>query len=200
MNADRARPYSVSSRTLSDPSSSMPARRIPANRRRPTPSISKSAKERIDDDTKRLLAAILDFTSMQRHHEASERPSPLGIGRVLQRHGLAARHTTALLTVALHGPMTVTQLAQRQRIKLKAASLTAVELEQAGLLERREDQTDRRRTIVAIPKSKERAVDQGLLNRANHLRRTLDRLTPQQRDGLITGLNTLTEELTKGQS
>jgi DNA-binding MarR family transcriptional regulator len=91
--------------------------------------------------------------------------------------------------------MTVTQLAQRQRVKLKAASLTAVELEQAGLLERSEDPDDRRRTIVAIPNSKARAVNQGLLKRASHLRRTLERLTPQQRDGLITGLNTLTEEL-----
>ena len=61
-----------------------------------------------------------------------------------------------------------------------------------------EDPADRRRTIVAIPKSKERAVNHGLLNRANYLRRTLDRLTPQQRDGLVTGLNTLTEELAKG--
>lgn len=175
----------------------MPSRGNPPKRRPPTPSATESANERIDDDTKQLLAAILDFTSMQRHHEARERPSPLGIGRVLQRHGLAARHTSALLTVALHGPMTVTQLAERQRIKLKAASLTAVELERAGLLERREDPADRRRTIVAIPKSRQQAVNHGLLNRANHLRRTLDRLTPQQRDGLITGLNTLTEELAK---
>ena len=171
------------------------ATRRTSNRRPPTPSASKHANERIDDETKQLLAAILDFTSVQRHHAANERPSPLGIGRALQQHGLAARHTSALLTVALHGPMTVSQLAERQRIKLKAASLTAVELEQAGLLERREDPADRRRTIVAIPKSKEHAVNQGVLKRANHVRRTLDRLTPQQRDGLITGLNTLTEEL-----
>jgi DNA-binding MarR family transcriptional regulator len=178
----------------------MAPRKTSATHYAQTPGISKSANEHIDDETKQLLAAILDFTSTQRHHEASERPSSLGIGQALKRHGLAARHTSALLTVALHGPMTVTQLAQRQRIKLKAASLTAVELEQAGLLERREDPADRRRTIVAIPKTKERAVNKGLLNRATHVRRTLDRLTPQQRDGLITGLNTLTEELTKGQS
>lgn len=172
--------------------------RTPANPRPPTSSASKSANQRIDDDTKQLLAAILDFTSTQRHHEANERPSSIGIGRALQQHGLGARHTSALLTVALHGPMTVTQLAERQRIKLKAASLTAVELEQAGLLERNEDPADRRRTIVAIPKNIERALNQGLRNRANHIRRTIDRLTPQQRDSLITGLNTLTEELAKG--
>jgi DNA-binding MarR family transcriptional regulator len=177
----------------------MATRRTPTKRDAPTARTGKSANKHLDDDTKQLLAAILDFTSMQRHHEASEQPSSLGIGRALQRHGLAARHTSALLTVALHGPMTVTQLAERQRIKLKAASLTAVELEQAGLLERREDPADRRRTIVTIPKSKEGAVNQGLLKRATHLRRTLDRLTPQQRDGLITGLNTLTDELARAQ-
>lgn len=178
----------------------MATRRTPAKRDTPTARTSRSANEHLDYETKQLLAAILDFTSIQRQSEASERPPSLGIGRALNRHGLAARHTSALLTVALHGPMSVTQLAQRQRIKLKAASLTAVELERAGLLERREDPADRRRTIVAIPKSKERTVNQGLLNRADHVRRTLDRLTPQQRDSLITGLNTLTEELAKGQS
>jgi DNA-binding MarR family transcriptional regulator len=176
------------------------ATRRTAARRPPIPSASKPANERIDDDTKQLLAAILDFTSLQRHHEASEHSSTLGLGRALQQHGLAARHTSALLTIALHGPLTVSQLAERQRIKLKAASLTTVELEQAGLVERREDPADRRRTIVAIPKSKERIVNQGLVNRADHVRRTLDRLTPQQRDGLITGLNALTEELAKRSS
>lgn len=178
----------------------MATRKTPVKPQTRTHARGRAGHEQIDDDVKQLLTAILDFTSTQRHHEASEQPSALGIGRALKRHGLAARHTSALLTVALHGPMTVTQLAERQRIKLKAASLTAVQLEQAGLLERREDPADRRRTIIAIPKSKEHTVNQGLLNRAHPLRRTLDRLTPQQRDGLITGLNTLSEELTKGQS
>jgi DNA-binding MarR family transcriptional regulator len=163
----------------------------------PPPTSGDAVGEQIDNDTRQLMAAILDFTSMQRHDEATERRSSLGIGQAMQGHGLAGRHMSALLTVALHGPMTITQLAEHQRTKLKAASLTAVELEQAGLLHRREDPADRRRTIVAIPTSKERAIHEGLRNRAVHLRRTLERLTPQQREGLITGLNTLTEELAK---
>jgi DNA-binding MarR family transcriptional regulator len=96
--------------------------------------------------------------------------------------------------------MTITQLAERQRIKLKAASLTAVELEKAGLLERREDPADRRRTILSIPKTKEHAISEGLLTRAEHLQRTLDRLTPSERRALIKGLEALTEEMARQHS
>jgi DNA-binding MarR family transcriptional regulator len=78
---------------------------------------------------------------------------------------------------------------------VKTASLIAVELEQAGLVERRHDPADRRRTILTITEGRERAVSEGLEKRAAHLRRTLDRLTPSQREGLITGLEVLAEEI-----
>jgi DNA-binding MarR family transcriptional regulator len=115
----------------------------------------------------------------------------------MREHGMGARHATALLSIALYGPMTVTQLAERHRVMVKTASLIAVELEGAGLIERREDPADRRRTIVAIAKGKERAVEQGLNKRAAPLQRTLDRLTPAQRDALIAGLEALGEELSR---
>jgi DNA-binding MarR family transcriptional regulator len=153
----------------------------------------------MDNESKRLLAAILEFSALQRRPER-RRPrtsSGLGLGRAMKAHGLEQRHASALLTVALYGPMTVTQLAKRHHVTLKTASLIAVQLEEAGLLERREDRADRRRTIVAIPKGKQRTVSEGLNARAAHLRRTLDRLTPPQRDGLITGLEILAEEMAR---
>ena len=119
------------------------------------------------------------------------------LDRAMQQHGLGGRHATALLSVALYGPMTVTQLAKRHRMMVKTASLIAVELEAAGLIERREDPADRRRTILAIAKGKERAVDAGLNKRAAPLQRALDRLTPRQRDGLIVGLEVLGAELSR---
>jgi DNA-binding MarR family transcriptional regulator len=164
---------------------------------RKQPTRGAAAPGQLDEDTKRLLAAILDFTSLHRQRESGERPSRLQIGGRTQKHALAARHTSALLTVALYGPMTVTQLADRQRIKLKAASLTAVELEQAGMLVRREDPADRRRTILTIPNTKRQLISQGILSRAGHLQRTLDRLTPSERRGLIKGLEALTEEMAR---
>jgi DNA-binding MarR family transcriptional regulator len=110
---------------------------------------------------------------------------------------LGTRHITALLSIGLDGPMTVTALAKRHDVSVKTASLIAVELETAGLIERREDPADRRRTIVAIAKGKERAVDDGLNRRAAPLQRTLSRLSAAQRDGLITGLEVLVEEMSR---
>jgi DNA-binding MarR family transcriptional regulator len=93
--------------------------------------------------------------------------------------------------------MSVTELARRHHVMVKTASLIAVELEQAGLVERRHDPADRRRTILTIAEGRERAVNEGLEKRAAHLRRTLDRLTPSQREGLITGLEVLAEEISR---
>ena len=80
------------------------------------------------------------------------------------------------------------------------ASLVAVELEQAGRIERREDPSDRRRTIIAVARGKEGAVNEGLKNRAAHLQRTLQRLAPAQREGLITGLTVFAEEMSRPSS
>jgi DNA-binding MarR family transcriptional regulator len=157
------------------------------------------APQHFDDERKRLMAAILEFSALVRRPEQTE-SSRLALGRTMQKHGLEQRHASALLTIALYGPMTITQLAGRHHVTLKTASLIAVELEQAGLIQRREDPADRRRTIVTIPKSKERAINEGLNNRAAHLDRALNRLTPQQREGLITGLETLSEEMARGRA
>ena len=182
------------------------AQRRPVERR-PTP------RHRLNEDCKRLLAAILQLSLLQReqprrqqsqreepHTEEARRQkasSPLGLDRAMKEHGLGTRHATALLSVALDGPMTVTQLAARHHVMVKTASLIAVELEEAGLIERKEDPADRRRTIITIAKDKERAVADGLNKRAAPLQRALDRLTPAQRDGLIASLEVLGEELSR---
>jgi DNA-binding MarR family transcriptional regulator len=151
---------------------------------------------RLDDERKRLLAAILELSALIRRPEPrrQQQSSRLGLGQAMQEHDLEQRHASTLLTVALYGPMTITQLAKRHHVTLKTASLIAVELERAGLIERREDPADRRRTIVTVAKGKQRLVEKGLNNRAAQLQRTLDRLTPTQREGLITGLEVLAEE------
>jgi DNA-binding MarR family transcriptional regulator len=158
----------------------------------------------LDEDCKRLLAAILELSLLLRREPRDQRPpgkqeSPAGLGldRAMHERGLGARHAAALLSVALYGPMTVTQLAKRHRVTVKTASLMAVELAEAGLIERREDAADRRRTIVTIARGKERAVDAGLKRRAAPLQRTLARLSPAQREGLITGMELLAEEMTR---
>jgi DNA-binding MarR family transcriptional regulator len=151
----------------------------------------------LDQDTKRLLTAILEFSAVMRRDEpkAEGRDSGLGLSRVMREHGLGTRHASALLSVALWGPMSVSDLAGRHRVVVKTASLIAVELEHAGLLERREDRADRRRTILTVAPGKERVVREGLEKRAAPLHRVLDALTPPQREGLIVGLEALAQEM-----
>src|SRR5690242_4316929 len=112
----------------------------------------------VDEDTKRLLAAVLRFAAVMRREEPAEetRGSGLGLSRTMRAHNLSTRHATALLSVALWGPLSVTELARRHQVLVKTASLVAVELEQAGLIARWEDPSDRRRTILSIAPGKER--------------------------------------------
>jgi DNA-binding MarR family transcriptional regulator len=173
-----------------------PTKSPPTPAGRASPDDQPSAAQQLEDQPKRLMAAILEFSALIRRPEPNE-SSRLALGRAMRKHGLEQRHASALLTIALYAPLTITQLADRHHVTLKTASLIAVELEQAGLIQRREDPTDRRRTIVTIAKGKERAVHEGLNHRAAHLARTLNRLTPQEREGLITGLETLSQEMAR---
>ena len=151
----------------------------------------------LDEESKRLLAAILGFVAVVRHEgpPAPDRDAGLGLRRAMRQYGLTSRHASALLAIALWGPMTVTELAERHRVGLKTASLVAIDLEQAGLIERRQDATDRRRTILVVARRKERLIAEGLTRRAAPLQRTLLQLSKVHQQGLITGLETLVREM-----
>jgi DNA-binding MarR family transcriptional regulator len=154
-------------------------------------------KDLFDEDLKRLLAATLELSLLMRRQLPSSPAADAGLalGQAMRRHGLGARHVSALLSIALRGPLTVTELARRHQVMVKTASLVAVELEQAGLIDRRHDPADRRRTILAIAREKEGVVAAGVKRRAAQLRRTLDSLTPVERRGLIKGLELLVQSM-----
>lgn len=108
--------------------------------------------------------------------------------------GLGPRHINTLHVVATEGPMSVSALAARLEVALPTASLMVGELSRAGLIERTEDPDDRRRTIVGVAPHVEGAVRDFVERRLIPLRRALERLTPQERRGLVLGLRALGEE------
>src|SRR4051794_28320353 len=63
---------------------------------------------------------------------------------------LAPRHLSLLSYLLFDGPLTVTELAGRLEVAPTTASLMVGDLSRKGVLERREDEADRRRTIVSI--------------------------------------------------
>jgi hypothetical protein len=71
-----------------------------------------------------------------------------------------------------------------------AGSLAVLEID------RRDDRTDRLRTVLTIASGEQRLVEAGLRRRAAPLRYALDRLTPAQKEGLIRGLELLARKST----
>ena len=68
----------------------------------------------------------------------------------MERASLGKRHANVLLAVAAAEPIGVSELAKRLGLLLSSTSTLVGELSRAGLLERAEDDQDRRRTIVRV--------------------------------------------------
>src|SRR4051795_1558868 len=61
---------------------------------------------------------------------------------------LSPAQGAALATIDRHGPLTPSELAARERIQRPTATRVLARLEESGLLERAEDPTDRRSSLV----------------------------------------------------
>lgn len=108
----------------------------------------------------------------------------------LQSLALAPRHLSLLSYLLFDGPMTVNDLAMRLEVAPTTVSLMVGELSRKGILERREDEGDRRRRIVSITDGKRSAIDRWLSRGATAWRDALKPLTPAQRRTFIDTLRT----------
>ena len=122
-------------------------------------------------------------------------PPPLPFHEVFERCSLGPRHAPVLMTVALEGQASVSEIAERLDLSLSTTSLLVGELSRAGLVERAEDERDRRRTLVQLPDGYREAAQAWLEARLEPLRRTLGRLTPEARAGFIEGWRILRQEI-----
>jgi DNA-binding MarR family transcriptional regulator len=99
----------------------------------------------------------------------------------LQSLELAPRHLSLLSILLFDGPMTVNKLADRLEVAPATASLMVGDLSRKAILERREDEADRRRRIVSIAEDKRPAIDGWLARGAVAWRQALSPLTAAQR-------------------
>jgi DNA-binding MarR family transcriptional regulator len=80
----------------------------------------------------------------------------LGITRTARRLrqesrvGLTPSQTAALATIERHGPITPSELAQRERVQRPTLTRVLAVLEDAGLIERATDPADRRSCLVTV--------------------------------------------------
>jgi DNA-binding MarR family transcriptional regulator len=115
--------------------------------------------------------------------------------KAFEESELGERHIAPLIALGLGGPASVSELAGRIGLTPATTSLLVGELSRAGLVQRREDESDRRRTIVSIEESIEEVVRPSVDETLRPLARGLGRMSAAQRAQLMDGLRILTEEI-----
>jgi DNA-binding MarR family transcriptional regulator len=144
----------------------------------------------IDEDLTEL-AALLPVTL---HDLKSAVPAPMPMRDAMERASLGKRHAPALLAVAAAEPISVSHLANRLGLLLSSTSTIVGELSRAGLVERAEDDEDRRRTIVRVHADYRDAMEEWLTMALAPLRTTLERLSPAARAHFMEGWRILRRE------
>lgn len=112
-----------------------------------------------------------------------------------EKSELGERHVAPLIMLVIGGPASVSELAERIGLTAATTSLLVGELNRAGFVERREDEADRRRTIVSIDKSIEDVVRPSLEQTLAPLGRGLERMSAAQKAHFMDGLRILNEEM-----
>jgi DNA-binding MarR family transcriptional regulator len=107
---------------------------------------------------------------------------------------LSPRHIAALEQIR-GGPVTVGELAFRLGLTLPTVSGVLADLDRAGLVERRPDPADRRRTIVQVIPGQATMIGGWLDGAARPLARVLDKLTPGEQETFLKAMELLETEL-----
>jgi DNA-binding MarR family transcriptional regulator len=122
------------------------------------------------------------------------RAKRLRVPEKLQSFNLAPRHLSLLAYLLFDGPLSVSDLAARLEVAPTTVSLMVGDLSRQGVLERHEDDADRRRTIVSITEDSRDAVDAWLATGARAWQKALEPLTPAERRAVIETLRTYERE------
>jgi DNA-binding MarR family transcriptional regulator len=108
---------------------------------------------------------------------------------------LGQRHVGMLITLAIGGPLSVSELAQRTDMTVAHASLVVGELAKAGLVERDHDERDRRRIIVSLSETARPAVAEMRGRFAEPVMSFLRELEPDEAEAFISNLGLLLAHL-----
>ena len=101
---------------------------------------------------------------------------------------LAPRHLSMLSYLLFDGPMTVNELAARLEVAPTTVSLMVGDLSRKGIIERSEDDEDRRRRIISINPDRRQAVADWLGRGAPAWRHALAPLTADERRMVVDAL------------
>ncbi len=136
------------------------------------------------------LAPLLPQLVLAYQRRAGDIPAPLrSAGQ------LGQRHVGTLIMLAIGGPLSVSELAQRAEMTVAHASLVVGELAKAGLVEREHDERDRRRILVSLSEVAKPAVAEMRRRNAEPVIAFLRELDESQADAFIRQLSLLLTHL-----
>ena len=97
---------------------------------------------------------------------------------------LSPSQTAALATIERHGPLTPSELAERERVQRPTVTRVLARLEEAGLVERAADPADRRCSLVSISADGRQLLDAVRARKDAFLSRRIDALDAADREAL----------------
>jgi DNA-binding MarR family transcriptional regulator len=113
------------------------------------------------------------------------RAKRLPVPPALRGQELAPRHLALLAYLQYEGPLTVSALAERLEVAPTTVSLMVSNLSRQGILTRIEDDSDRRRKIIAIAARYAAPIRQWLAGTATAWSSVLGALTPAERATVV---------------
>ena len=97
---------------------------------------------------------------------------------------LSPSQTAALVTIERHGPLTPSELAERERVQRPTVTRVLARLEEAGLVDRAADPQDRRSSLVSISAEGRELLDVVRARKDAFLSRRIDALDAADREAL----------------
>jgi DNA-binding MarR family transcriptional regulator len=105
--------------------------------------------------------------------------------------GLSPTLTAALASIDNHGPLTPSELADRERIKRPTATRLIASLEENGLVARTSDPSDGRSSLIATTPEGRELMRTLRTRKDAYLARRLAKLTPEERETLARAADLL---------
>ena len=111
-----------------------------------------------------------------------------GIDRIVELELSISQAKTVFVLAQASGPLPIHAIAEQIRLSVAATGRNIDQLVRMGLVERREDESDRRVKLVTITKAGHDVADQHLEARRTALQSMVSRLTPEEADRLQEAL------------
>jgi DNA-binding MarR family transcriptional regulator len=146
----------------------------------------------VDAQVRELLGLFVGILRGLKHDREEEKPAELQ--QAFDEGSLGERHFPPLIILSLEGPLSVSELADRVGLTVATTSLLVGELSKAGLVDRREDERDRRRTIVSLNEEIRKIAEPRIQEHLQPFRRALERLSPAARKHFMEGMRVLNDE------